>query len=89
MMFKGTAAVCEMIAATCAGDHEHGSAAGVWSDKQPDVPTDTKLTVAEWAVGYTEPLVEKLLAGARQFLEKRRRAPRHVPVGDGDGGVAA
>ena len=88
MMFKGTAAVCEMIAATCAGDPEHGYTAGVWSDKQPDGPTDTKLTVAACAVGYTEPLVEKLLAGARQFLEKRRRAPRKFPVGDGDGGVA-
>ena len=28
MMFKGTAAVRDRIAATCAGDHEHGSAAG-------------------------------------------------------------
>ena len=82
--------MCELVAATCAGGHEHGSTVGVRQDKKFEDATGTNLTVngEEWAVGYTEPLVEKLLAGAQKFLESRRRAAVHFPVDDGDNGVA-
>ena len=87
MTFQGTAAVCDKIAATCAGGHEHGSVTGGWKSKGSASTNTVELTVAEWAENYPEQLVERLLAGAQQFLEKRRRAPKHFPVGNGDGGV--
>ncbi len=44
-------------------------------------PTGVKLTVSEWAGGYTEQLAEKILDGAEKFLGGRR-ATVNFPVED-------
>ena len=45
-MFKGTATVCEMIAVTCNGNHEHGQVMGAWKGKGCADP-EGKHTVCE------------------------------------------
>ncbi len=73
-VFKGTKEVFEIDAAACIGDQPQGSVMGSWHGPPPLGPTGLKLTVSEWAGGYTEQLSEKILDGAEKFLGKRRAA---------------
>ena len=80
-VFKGTKEVCEAVAVACTGGHVHGSVMGSWNGPPCLGPTGVKLTVSEWAGGYTEQLAEKILDGAEKFLGGRR-ATVNFPVED-------
>ena len=78
-LFKGTKEVCEAVGAACTGDHEHGSVMESWFGPSCQGPTGAKLTMSEWAGGYTEQVSEKILQGAEKILESWR-ATENVPV---------
>ena len=81
-LFGGTKQVCETVGVQCAGGHEHGSAMGSWVGPPGLGPTGAKLTLSEWAGGYTEQLANKILDGAEKYLGGRRCATVNFPVLD-------
>ena len=53
---------------------------GGWRDSPARGPTGKRLTVSEWAGGYTEQLAEKLILGAEVKMASRQRAAENFPV---------
>jgi hypothetical protein len=87
--FKGSAAVCKELEATCDGHHEHGPVMGGWTKRfVVRNPSGKKIGVSEWAGGYIEVLAKKLLDGTLKQFDSRRRAAVIFPVDGGAEGPA-
>jgi hypothetical protein len=84
-VFKETAIVCEEVRMACDGSHKHGTIMGGWQRGFVfEDPEGKKLTVSEWAGGYTEMLAKKLLSGAVKFLTNHSKTTVSFPVDEAE-----